>query len=159
MCLSLVPSPVHTNTELVSNRECIIEELLFSCETPKILSIHRWANQALLRAGKKKSKQQKNQKKPNTLYIEIQSKYRVNIKSTSKSYPEIWWSSTETVEIQPVFLSSLGQKERFPHLPRKQNFKYSKFKKRIILFLLKFLKSLIQGCLPLEAPQIKSLLS
>lgn len=109
--------------------------------------------------GKKKSKQQKNQKKPNTLYIEIQSKYRVNIKNTSKSYPEIWWSSTETVEIQPVFLSSLGQKERFPHLPRKQNFKYSEFKKRIILFLLKFLKSLIQGCLPLEAPQIKSLLS
>lgn len=90
MCLSLVPSPVHTNTELVSNRECIIEELLFSCETPKILSIHRWANQALLRAGKKKSKQQKTQKNPNTLYIDIQSKYRVNIKNTSKSYPEIW---------------------------------------------------------------------
>lgn len=77
---------------------------------------------------KKKNKQKTEQKA--TLYVEIQSKHRANIKNSSKSYPKIWWYSTETVEIQPVFLYSLGQKERFASLPGEQNFQKSEFKKK-----------------------------
>lgn len=50
----------------------------------------------------------------NIFCVEIQCKYRVNIKNTSKSYQKLWWSATETAEIQPVFLYSLGQKENLP---------------------------------------------
>lgn len=156
MCLSLIPSPVHMNSELVRNRGCIIEELLFSCETPKILSIHRWANRTKHSSDPGEKNQQKQK---TTLYVEIQSKYRVNIKNSSKSYPKIWWSSTETVEIHPVFHSSFRQKERFAWLPGKQIFQKSEFKKKNHSISVKTLEVMTTRMPAFKSPVVKPLLS
>lgn len=148
MCLSLIPSPVHMNSELVRNRECIIEELLFSCETPKILSIHRWANRT-------KHSSDPGEKKPtktkNTLCVEIQSKYRVNIKNSSKSYQKSGDLPLKLLKYTLYFTPVLDRKKDLPDYLENKFFRSQNLRKRIILFLLKLLKSWLQGCLPLKA--------
>lgn len=99
------------------------------------------------------------QKQKNTLYVEIQSKYRVNIKNSSKSYPKIWWSSTETVEIHPVFHSSFGQKERFAWLPGEQIFQKSEFKKKNHSISIKTLEIMTTRMPAFKSPVVKRLLS